>query len=198
MSYLGDLGNTSDVQADDMNKGGSRKMLPDGWYRVALEEDEVHEKDWGAGLNLQLVVLTGDYEGAKHFHFLTLRHPNEQATKFARIRLRELAVAANHPRPDDVQDTGPLHGVPVMVRIYREVPKKEKDKKYADEDGKKANVGEYLSCAEWKRTKFNEPMPGYQAAKDQQQHQAAAPPLGTQQQQPPSTVGSIADADIPF
>lgn len=157
MAYIGQLGNTSEVSDDELNKKRTGKPLEAGWYRVALEKDEAKVADWGTGLSMEFVVLSGDFEGRKLFDFLCIEHrKSEQAQHIARVRLRELATAAGHQTPDNVEETEDLYGRPVMAQVYR--AKDTSD--YADEDGKKARIGQFLSVDRWKAECADEPTPG--------------------------------------
>ncbi len=183
MAFLGDAGNTTEVNEDEMNQSRGYRLLEAGWYRAALAEDVAQIKPWGVGLKLQFTILTGDYENQRIFEYLCVQHTSEEAQHIARVKLRELAVAAGHKTPDDVQDTATMYGVPIMVEVYRAI---EKEEKYADEDGKKARVGQFMSVTKWKAEHSDEPMPGVTktAAK------AAAPP--------PNNSPPAATDDIPF
>jgi hypothetical protein len=132
-------------------------MLEEGWYRAAIEEDDGKTYDWGFGLNITFKILDGHFAGYRIFDFLCLEHSNEKTQKIARVRLRELAEAAGHPTPDQVDDTAPMYGRPVMVRVYRV---EEKNRERAEADGKRPRVGEYLSTKRWKDERGDEPMPG--------------------------------------
>jgi len=157
MAFLGTAGNTSEGNEDEMNKTRGGRLLEAGWYRAALVEDEVKEYDWGTGLNLQLQILTGLYENQRIFDFLCIQHTkSEQAQHIAKVRLRELGVAAGHKTPDNIEDTQPMYNTPIMVEVYRA----KDDTKYAEEDGRKARVGQYMTVKQWKTEKANQHMPG--------------------------------------
>ena len=148
MTYLGATGDTSEVSEHELNKGGGQYPdLPAGWYQVALLSDKVDQKSWGLGLSLQFQVDEGDFESERVSDYLCIVHnTSSEAQHIARVRLRELANAAGHPTPENVEDTEPLMGVPLMARIYRP---RAKDPKYAAADGTETRVGEYLSIGEW-------------------------------------------------
>lgn len=160
MAHLGQAGNTSEVGEDELNKKRGSRLLEAGWYRAALIEDEAKSYQWGTGLNMQFQILTGDYENQRIFDFLCIEHSkSEQAQHIARVKLRELAVAAGHRTPDDVQDTDAMYGSPVMVEVYRA----KDDTKYAEEDGRKARIGQFMSVRKWKEQMGSAPMPGVNA-----------------------------------
>lgn len=149
MAYLGSAGDTSEVRDEDMNQKRGGKMIEPGWYRVALDKDETKSADWGTGLNMEFVILDGDYEGRKLFEFLCLEHSrSEEAQRIARVKLRELATAAGHKTPEYVEDTESLYGRPIMAEVYRA---KEPNEKYAEDDGKKPRIGQFLSVKRYKQ-----------------------------------------------
>lgn len=200
MAKLGRAGSTHDVDRSEMNqKRRGALMLEDGWYRAAIEEDEGKTYDWGFGLNLTFKILDGHFANYRIFDFLCLEHTKEKAQKIARVRLRELAEAAGHPTPDQVDDTAVMYGKPVMVRVFRD----HDDSKFAEGDGKRPRVGEYLSTKRWKEERSDEPMPGVTAELNQpkaveeprQRRLEAVKPAPTSQ---PAGDWTMADDDIPF
>lgn len=161
MSYLGAIGDTSGVRDEDMNQKRSGKPIEPGWYRVALEKDEVKHAEWGTGLNMELVILDGEFEGRKLFEFLCLEHRrSEEAQRIARVKLRELATAAGHKTPDNIEDTDALMGRPVMAEVYRA----KEASQYAEADGKKPRIGQFLSVARWRSEYGSDPAPAPKAA----------------------------------
>ena len=187
MAFLGQSGSTAEVDPEEVNQKRGGRILDAGWYRAALIEDEAGPYDWGVGLNMQFQILTGDFAPQRIFEFLCIEHTKEKVQHIARIRLRELAIAAGHKSPEDVQDTGSIYNVPVMVEIYRA----KDDSKYAEPDGKRPRVGQFMSVAEWKANHSDEPMPGVgraPAPNNSPPPVAAAPPPAA----PPD------DDDLPF
>lgn len=150
MAFIGDDGNLSGVTDEDVERAnrGGRKMIEAGWYRCMLVEDEAKPYRWGTGLSMQFQIIDGEYENQRVFDFLCVRHvDSEQAEQIARAKLKAFAIAAGAKNPDDMSDTGVLYNKPVMIEVYRD---KQKDPKYADEDGCKAKPGQFKSVAEWK------------------------------------------------
>lgn len=192
MAYLGDNGDTSGVDDSKMNtRRGSGRELEEGWYRAMLDDDSAKDYSWGFGLKLVFKIIDGDFANRHIFDFLCLRHDKEETEKIARLRLRELAFAAGHPNPDNVDDTKPLFGRVLMVRVYRDV---EKNEKYAESDGKRPCVGEYLSVKRWKEERSDEPRPGCDG-------KPAATPATAKSKSKPATQPAPApydDSEIPF
>lgn len=158
MAKLGSAGNTSGVKPEEMNQSRGRGLLvlAEGWYRAALEKDEFGPCRNGQMLSMTFRILDGEYRDYRIFDRLVVVHSNEKAQHIARIRLREFATAAGHKTPENVTDTDVLIGKPVMIRIYRSP----EDAKYADGDGKKAQVDQYLSVEKFRAEKSDEPQPG--------------------------------------
>lgn len=192
-------GNTSNVKPDEMNR--TRRgllVLEEGWYRAALEKDEIKEYGWGVGLNLTMKILDGEFQNYRIFDFLCLTHDNEKTEHIARVRLRELAVAAGHKTPDNVVETDSMIGKPVMVRVYRA---EERDDRYAEADGCRPRVDQYMAVAAWKADpeRSKEPLPGVnrpaQKAPSQPHLVRDEPPPSSR---PASGDWTMAEDDIPF
>jgi len=151
MAHLGEAGQLDDVSQEaleSVGKGGSGGMIPAGWYRVALVEDEAQSKSWGTGLSQQFQILDGPLKGRRIFDYLCVRHSTSaKAEEIARAKLKAFAVAAGAKNPNNVTDTEPYYGKPVMMEVRRETQENEK---YADEDGKKAEPADFVSCSEFK------------------------------------------------
>lgn len=158
MADIGSAGNTSSVKPEEMNQSRGRGLLvlAEGWYRAALEKDEFQDCRGGKMLSMTFRILDGEYRDYRIFDRLVIVHEKEKAQHIARIRLREFATAAGHKTPENVTNTDVLIGKPVMIKVYRA----EEDSKYADADGKKAQVDQYLSVERFKAEKADEPMPG--------------------------------------
>lgn len=165
MAFLGDdgdLSNVSEEAVERANRGG-RKLIEAGWYRAMLVEDEAKSYRWGTGLSMQFQIISGEYENQRVFDFLCVRHiESEQAESIARAKLKALALAAGIKNPDDLSDTAVLYNKPVMVEVFRD---KQKDPKYADEDGCKAKPGQFMSVAAWKAEHGGQPAPKAASAK---------------------------------
>ena len=146
MAQLGTDGQLGDVTQDALESvgQGGNVVIPAGWYRVALVEDEAQSKGWGTGLSMQFQIIEGDYKERRIFDYLCIRHAtSEKAEEIARAKLKALAIAAGAPDPNNVPDTSVLYGKPVMMEVRRET---QDDPKYADEDGKKAKPADFKPC----------------------------------------------------
>lgn len=151
MAFLGDDGRLDDVTQealDSVGKGGGGP-IPAGWYRAALVEDEAQPKSWGVGLNMQFQILEGDYAERRVFDYLCVRHSTSaKAEEIARAKLKAFAIACGAKDPNNVTDTAPFYGRPVMMEVRRV----KDETKYAEEDGKKARIADFLSVKEYRET----------------------------------------------
>lgn len=157
MAWLGEAGNLSGVTDEQVERAGrgARKMIPPGWYRCALVEDEAKPYHWGTGLSLQFQIISGEFENQRVFDFLCVQHStSETAEQIARAKLKALAIAAGVKNPDDMEDTAVLYNKPVMIEVYRE---EQTDPKYGDADGCKAKPGAILSVVKWKEEHGGQP-----------------------------------------
>lgn len=157
MAQLGDDGVLNDVTEDalaSVGKGGG-KIIPAGWYRAALIEDEAQAKSWGTGLSMQFQIIEGDFSNRRVFDYLCVRHAtSEKAEEIARAKLKAFAIAAGSRTPDDMRDTSRFYNKPVMIEVRREKPEEEK---YAEEDGKEARIGDFLSVGEYRAEQSDAP-----------------------------------------
>ncbi|HEX9639996.1 MAG TPA: DUF669 domain-containing protein [Candidatus Krumholzibacteria bacterium] len=184
MARLGEGGDCRNVSDEDMEATGGWVAMPEGWYRFMVESSDYKRTKAGDGMCLHLSLRClerGKHQGEEKRDFLTLVHPNDDATRIARARLKQLAVATGHPKPDYVEDSNQLHNKPVMVKLGLE---EASDPKYGDRNGNQNRVFGYLSIADYRAKHGNggEEAPG-----------AAAPPPPTGDEPPPHN-----DADIPF
>ena len=180
MARLGTAGDTREVGPDEMNRRRGARPIPAGWYRVALTQDRAETKDWGLGLSMEFAILDGENAGQKLFDYLCVEHHrSEKAQHIARIKLRELATAAGHRTPENVESTDSLYKRPVMAEVYRA----DEETRYAEEDGKRPRIGQFLSVARWK-----------------QEHESSLPdePRNTSPAATRPDPSSWADEEIPF
>lgn len=182
MSYLGSDGRLDDVtdEAVESVGKGTGKLIPPGWYRVALVEDEVSVKDWGTGLSQQFQILDGEFENRRVFDYLCVRHAkSEKAEEIARAKLKSLALAAGIKDPDDLSETDVLKNRPVMMRVTRV----KADGDYGDEDKKQARPQEFVSVKDYRET-----------IEEREGPQAAAPTNSPKATPAPA----VDDSEIPF
>lgn len=142
--------NLSDITEDDMG-GGQWTAWEQGEYRMMVVGSEYKATRNGDGhyLNLELTCLDGERHDQKKFDILVLEHPNQDTTKIARAKLKELAIACGHPSPDHISDSEELHGIPVRAYITK---KKSKDPQYGDASGFENRIAGYKACEETARS----------------------------------------------
>ena len=125
----------SDVTKEDMeHTGGKWRALEAGDYRFMLTDS--HYKDTRAGdggcLHLFVQCIEPEFARSKWREFLTLEHPNETTVQIAKAKLKQLAIAVEHPTPDYVKESSDLHNIPFIASVVRETAD---DPKYGDADG---------------------------------------------------------------
>lgn len=70
--------------------------------------------------------------------FLTLEHDNPTVVEIANARLKQLAVAIGHPKPDFIGDSRELHG-----KVFLAIVTKERVEQYGDSEGYQNRVAGY-------------------------------------------------------
>ena len=122
-------------------------MKPDGWYRVWIQETDYKQTSKGDGwcLHIRFDHLAPAYPGQYEMVFLTLEHPKEKTREIARSQLKAIALAVEHPNPDQVDDSEELHGKPFMLRLYSRMAE---NPKYADVNGMEQAIGGYNSVTQ--------------------------------------------------
>lgn len=176
MARFGEAGiDLSSVKEEDLNKGGRRKLLPDGWYRMMLAKDELKpSKKTKGGLVLHATfrILDPGHEGELR-EFLTVKHPNAETVQIAKAALKALAIAVGHPNPDRIMASDELFTKPFMGRVYTQEGKGDQ------QDNNR--IGAYLSLDAYREQEGGEDVGPA----------ATQPPQG-EEPPPPS------DDDIPF
>jgi len=127
-----------DLSDVDVSESGF-KSIPAGRYPATLVDSDYKatKSNEGMCLHLTFKITEGEYAGRELRDFLTLEHTNEQTVKIARSKLKQLAVAANHPNPDKIEDTDELHG-PLTLVITQKA-----DKTWGDDDGFVNKISSY-------------------------------------------------------
>ena len=137
----------SDIGEEDMGGGGggNRPAWAQGDYRMMITGSEYKPTSKGTGMMLVLdtVCLEPALQGQKKTCWLVLQHPNADTMRIAKARLKELAIATNHPTPDQVDESSDLHNKPFLAFITR---KKSDDPKYGDDQGFTNDFAGFKSC----------------------------------------------------
>ncbi len=160
----------SDIGDDDMGGSGGWTAWPQGDYRMMITGSEYTATKAGTGmmLVLEMACLEPSLQGQKKTCWLVLQHPKADTMRIAKARLKELAIATDHPTPDQVDESSDLHNRPFLAFITR---KKSADPKYGDGQGFTNDFAGFKSC--------------------EVEGTAQAPP-------PPSSGGGAPPDDIPF
>ncbi len=162
--------NLSDVKDDDMNRSGGWRSLDPGDYRMTVTASDYKHTKNGLGMVLRLDVqcVEPKYSSAKWAEFLVLEHTNPETVRIAKAKLKALAIAVNHPTPDQVSFSEDLHDTPFVASVIQE---KASDPKYGDVDGFQNRISGYY------------PIEGQAPARPQRREEEPTPP---------------SDDDIPF
>ena len=155
---------TEYVESDESQSSGF-KLLEKGWYRFEIDESTYKESNRGYGmiLGLTLLCLDGKYQGRKLWENLqvkllhdhidaaidagTLTQKEEDGLEYSKqlslVRLKEIATAAGHPTPDQIDRSEELHNKPFWLRVWSQ----KADEGYGDENGMENVIAEYSNKA---------------------------------------------------
>ena len=135
----------SGVKDDDMGGSGGWTAWPQGHYRMMITASEYKATNAGTGmmLVLEMACLEAGLQDQKKTCWLVLQHPKADTVRIAKARLKELAIATNHPTPDQVDESSDLHNKPFLAFITR---KKSNDPKYGDDQGFTNDFAGFKAC----------------------------------------------------
>ena len=135
----------SDIGEEDMGGGGGWTAWPQGDYRMMITGSEYKATKAGTGmmLVLEMACLEASRQGVKKTCWLVLQHPKADTMRIAKARLKELAIATNHPTPDQVDESSDLHNKPFLAFITK---KRSDDPKYGDDQGFANDFAGFKSC----------------------------------------------------
>lgn len=110
MSIIGDF------DADTVEPSTGFDPVPAGKYKVviAASEEKKTKKGDGSYLQLEFVVIDGEYKNRKLWARLNLNNPNDQAVSIARAELSAICRAVNVRK---IKDSSQLHDIPLVVRV---------------------------------------------------------------------------------
>jgi hypothetical protein len=122
----------SGVTKEQMERTGGWKAREPGDYLFLINNSDYKETKSGEGmcLHLELQCVERGHQRFKMRDFLTLEHPNPTVVEIANARLKQLAIAVGHPKPDFIGDSKELHNKRFVAVIT-----KEKVEQYGDADG---------------------------------------------------------------
>lgn len=132
----------SQVTDEDMDSTGGWRALENGEYRFKITQSEYNPtaKKNGMCLHLYVQCIEPGHERSRWREFLTLEHPNPDTVRIARAKLKQIAVAVGHEKPDFVEYSEDLHDIPFIAVVYRELAD---DAKYGDLDGYQNRINAY-------------------------------------------------------
>lgn len=135
----------SDIKDDDMGGSGGWTAWPQGDYRMMVTSSAYKPTKKGTGmmLVLDMVCLEPSHQGQKKTCWLVLQHPKPDTMRIARVRLKELAIAIDHPTPDQVDESSDLHNKPFLAFVTK---KKSDDPKYVDSQGFANDFAGFKAC----------------------------------------------------
>jgi len=151
----------SGVTKEQMERTGGWKARPPGDYTFIITSSEYKETKSGDGMCLHLELICVD-RGQERFRlrdFLTLEHPNPTVVEIANAKLKALAIAVGHPKPDFIGDSRELHNKRFVVTVT-----KEQVDQYGDADGFQNKIAGY------------KPEAGRRAEQSREQHDDEPPP----------------------
>ena len=107
-------------------------VLPSGEYDVCIVGSEMKSTKNGAGkmLNLELQILSGEYQNRKLFDNLNLDNPSTKAVEIARGTLSAICRAVGVLTP---RDSAELHNKPLRIKLSVE-----KSEEYGEQNRIKA------------------------------------------------------------
>jgi len=91
--------------------------LPAGWYKMIATASEVKATKAGTGtyVKYEFLLVSGQYEGRKHWEMYTLTNPNPKAVEIGRGQLATFAGACG--KSGHVDDSEDLHDLPFMGKL---------------------------------------------------------------------------------
>jgi len=110
---MADLGN---FNAHDVEPTAPFDPIPAGKYIAAITASEMKATKTGSGsyLQLEFVVLEGEYKDRKVWARLNLNNPNATAVKIARAELSAICRAVGVMQPKDSVE---LHNLPLEITV---------------------------------------------------------------------------------
>lgn len=112
MSNLGEL----NFDANQVEPNAGFDVIPAGEYDAVIISSKVEPTKKGDGklVNLELQILSGEFQNRKVFDRLNLWNPSQKAVEIARGTLSAICRAVNVLTP---KDTSELHGKPLRVKV---------------------------------------------------------------------------------
>lgn len=113
------MANLSGFNAAEVEPNTGFDPIPAGEYEVCIVASDMRPTKAGDGqyLNLELQVLTGQYQNRKLFDKLNLQNPNDEAVQIARGTLSSICRAVGVLEPSDSSE---LHNKAMRAKVVIE------------------------------------------------------------------------------
>ncbi len=133
MGFLDDA--FDDYDPSNEPAGGNFNSIPAGWYDARVAECELIEKSSAHHMVKMRFDITGpSHEGRVMFNYFNIKHPNEQAAKFAKRDIQSCAFALGLKAPIQTSD---FVGGQLSIKVKKT---KARDPQYGDDNGEQNQV----------------------------------------------------------
>ena len=102
--------------AADHSPSTANEPVPDGWYKVVIDESEMKATKTGGGQYLQIRfnIIEGQFANRKVFTRLNLINSNETAVSIAQSDLSAICHAV---KVMQINDSVQLHNIPLQIKV---------------------------------------------------------------------------------
>ena len=110
------MANLQGFNAEEVQPNQGFEAIPAGEYEACIVNSEMKQTKDGTGeyLNLEVQIISGEYQNRRLFEKLNLRNRNEQAVQIARGTLSAICRAVNVLTPNDSSE---LHMKPLRINV---------------------------------------------------------------------------------
>lgn len=110
------MANINGFNANDVSPDVGFDPVPAGKYKAAITASEMKptKRNTGSYLELEFVILEGDYKDRKVWARLNLENQSEKAVQIARSQLSAICRACGVMTP---QDSVELHNIPLLITV---------------------------------------------------------------------------------
>lgn len=146
----------NNFDASTVTPAGEFEPLPEGWYRVVIEEavEKANSKGTGEFLECKLQVIQGEHKGRTVFHRITTRNQSQVAQTIGRGQLSALCHAVETMTP---RSTAEIVNKPFMAKVV--VRKYDKDGETRHSNDVKAVLSLNKHAAKYQQTQTAEGTP---------------------------------------
>jgi hypothetical protein len=152
----------------------SRSTVPAGKYLCSIISSEIRDtSSGGKGINLEFVILEGEYANRHLWVMLNTVHSNPDTVKYAKADLSAICRAIGRVA---VSDTEQLHNIPMMVTVRVKPAGNDKNGIWRDEQN---NLGGYTAATQNRSATINRTATAQQPRGVPQARPATAQPTKT-------------------